>query len=84
MQKSRETLKKALLSVPQSEAVCLAAVKIEFENGAPDAAREILSNCRATADSARLWMKSALLERELVYFNFLINKSKNRLCFFSI
>lgn len=45
--------------------IWLAAVKLEKENGKYDLARIVLERARTTAGTARVWMKSALLEREL-------------------
>jgi pre-mRNA-processing factor 6 len=39
-------------------------VKLEWENGEVARARALLERARAAAPSARVWMKSALLERE--------------------
>ena len=40
----------------------LAAVKLEWENGKTDRARAFLIKARERVSSARIWMKSALLE----------------------
>jgi hypothetical protein len=47
-----------------SEQIWLAAFKIEFENSEMGRARGILAKARATLANERIWMKSALVERE--------------------
>ena len=47
-----------------SEQIWLAAFKIEFENNEMGRARGILAKARATLANERIWMKSALVERE--------------------
>ena len=47
-----------------SRQVWLAAVKLEWENDERERARILLSKARGRAPSERVWMKSALLERE--------------------
>ncbi|KAJ8601098.1 hypothetical protein CTAYLR_007845 [Chrysophaeum taylorii] len=61
---ARATLVDAFAANPDSEQVWLAAVKLEWENDEPDRARALLSKARDKASSPRVWMKSALLERE--------------------
>lgn len=41
----------------------LAAVKLESENGETERARLLLEKARERADTPRIWMKSAKLER---------------------
>ena len=48
----------------ESEQIWLAAFKIEFENSEMERARGILAKARATLANERIWMKSALVERE--------------------
>lgn len=43
----------------------LAAVKLEWENNAFERARMLLQKACARAPTAKVWMKAALLEREL-------------------
>jgi pre-mRNA-processing factor 6 len=49
---------------PDSEAIWLAAAKLELENGEIVRARVLLQRARERAPTARVFMKSALLERE--------------------
>ncbi|KAM6489823.1 hypothetical protein JOM56_014635 [Amanita muscaria] len=60
---SREVLEKAFLANPESEAIWLAAVKLEAENGQYDVARALLTRARLVAGTPRIWMKSAVFER---------------------
>ena len=48
----------------ESEQIWLAAFKIEFENNEMERARKILEKARSTLANERIWMKSALVERE--------------------
>ena len=50
-----------------SENIFLAAFKLEFENNELERARAILDKARASDSSStqRVWMKSAIVEREL-------------------
>ena len=50
---------------PNSEQIWLAAVKLEAENGEHERAEKLLSNARVKADTMKVWMKSAVLERQL-------------------
>ncbi|EGC29393.1 hypothetical protein DICPUDRAFT_51299 [Dictyostelium purpureum] len=63
--KAREILAKAFQSNPGSENIWVAAAKIESEMNDLKAARTLLKKARVVADTERIWMKSALLEREL-------------------
>ena len=47
---------------PNSEEIWLAAVKLESENLEYARARRLLAKARASAPTARVWMKSARLE----------------------
>lgn len=49
---------------PHSEQIWLAAVKLEWENNEITRARLLLSKARVHSPTDRVWMKSALLERE--------------------
>ena len=61
---SRNILTEAFKANPDSEPVWLAAVKLEWETGEVERARVLLSRARERAPTARIFMKSALLERE--------------------
>jgi len=67
--KAREILGKAFQVNPNSEPVWLAAAKLEWETGEIDRARVLLSRARERASSDRVYMKSALLERECKRFD---------------
>ena len=62
--KSRTILTEAFKANPESEPVWLAAVKLEWETGEIERARVLLTRARERAPTARIYMKSALLERE--------------------
>merc|ERR1719354_856555 len=64
IEKSREILTQAFAANPDSESVWLAAAKLEWETGEIDRARVLLSRARERASSDRVFMKSAMLERE--------------------
>lgn len=61
---ARSILSDAFASLPGNEEIYLAAVKLEKENGQIDLARAVLKKARENAPTERVWMKSALLERE--------------------
>ncbi|MCP4732741.1 MAG: tetratricopeptide repeat protein, partial [Bosea sp.] len=61
---SRAVLTEAFKANPDSEPVWLAAVKLEWETGEIERARVLLARARERAPTARIYMKSALLERE--------------------
>ncbi|KAL4073169.1 PRP1 splicing factor, N-terminal-domain-containing protein [Scleroderma yunnanense] len=61
---AREVLEKAFIANPESEQIWLAAVKLEAENGELGVARELLVRARTVADTERIWMKSAVFERQ--------------------
>ncbi|KAL9188631.1 hypothetical protein ACHAXT_007009 [Thalassiosira profunda] len=65
---SRSILTEAFKANPDSEPVWLAAVKLEWETGEIERARVLLTRARERAPTARIWMKSALLERECQNF----------------
>ena len=52
---AREVLEKAFVANPESEAIWLAAVKLEAENGELGVARELLVRARTVADTERVW-----------------------------
>lgn len=62
---ARQRLDRALQANPDSEAVWLAAAKVETEGGEFVRARLVLQRARESLPSARVIMKSALLERQL-------------------
>nr|GEW20925.1 protein stabilized1 [Tanacetum cinerariifolium] len=72
---ARKILQSADAAIPNSEEIWLAAFKLEFENNEPERARMILAKARETAQTLlakdrewggeRVWMKSAIIEREL-------------------
>jgi pre-mRNA-processing factor 6 len=64
IEKAREILTEAFAENPNSEAVWLAASKLEWETGEIERARLLLQRARERAPSGRVFMKSALLERE--------------------
>eukprot|EP00559_Dactyliosolen_fragilissimus_P005788 CAMPEP_0184858404 /NCGR_PEP_ID=MMETSP0580-20130426/3511_1 /TAXON_ID=1118495 /ORGANISM="Dactyliosolen fragilissimus" /LENGTH=942 /DNA_ID=CAMNT_0027354529 /DNA_START=81 /DNA_END=2905 /DNA_ORIENTATION=- len=66
---AREILTQAFAANPNSEPVWLAAVKLEWETGEIERARVLLKRARERASSERVYMKSALLERESKQFN---------------
>lgn len=61
---ARNVLEKAFKANPESEKIWLAAIKIEAENGEIAVARQLLSRARDVADTQRIWMKSAVFERQ--------------------
>lgn len=63
--KARDILTQAFSINTDSENVWLAAAKLEWETGEMERARVLLERARDRAPSARVYMKSALLEREL-------------------
>lgn len=62
---AREILNKAFDIHPNSENIYLAAAKLEREMKKYDRAREIYNTARQRCESAKIWMQSAQLEREL-------------------
>eukprot|EP00899_Mesostigma_viride_P008244 jgi/Mesvir1/17420/Mv08704-RA.1 len=62
---ARAILQEAFAANPNSEEVWLAAFKLEFENNEPERARILLAKAREQGGTERVWMKSALVEREL-------------------
>jgi len=61
---ARQILAEAFRSNPDNEEIYLAAVKLENDNCETDRARTLLEKARDNAGTARVWMKSALLERD--------------------
>ncbi|TFK18041.1 hypothetical protein FA15DRAFT_675582 [Coprinopsis marcescibilis] len=66
---AREILDRAFVANKESEAIWLAAVKLEAENGELGAARELLVRARSVAGTERIWMKSAVFERQQKQFS---------------
>ena len=62
---ARAILKEAYAAIPNSEEILLAAFKLEFENHEPERARMLLAKARERGGTERVWMKSAIVEREL-------------------
>jgi pre-mRNA-processing factor 6 len=62
---ARAILVEAFDANPNSEQIWLAAVKLEWENNELARARMLLAKARDRASTERVWMKSALLEREV-------------------
>jgi pre-mRNA-processing factor 6 len=67
--KAREILTEAFAANPDSEAVWLAAAKLEWETGEIERARVLLQRARERAPTNRVFMKSAILEREQKQFD---------------
>jgi pre-mRNA-processing factor 6 len=62
---ARAILQEAYAAIPNSEEIWLAAFKLEFENNEPERARMLLTKARERGGTERVWMKSAIVEREL-------------------
>ncbi|KAL6211299.1 hypothetical protein ACLB2K_016526 [Fragaria x ananassa] len=62
---ARKILEEAYAAIPNSEEIWLAAFKLEFENHEPERARLLLAKAREKGGTERVWMKSAIVEREL-------------------
>ena len=62
---ARAIIQQAFTAGHNSEKMWLAAAKLEWENCEFDRARAVFSKARSKSSTARVWMKSALLEREL-------------------
>ncbi|CAI9110615.1 OLC1v1010671C1 [Oldenlandia corymbosa var. corymbosa] len=65
VQAARSILQEAYAAIPNSEEIWLAAFKLEFENHEPERARLLLAKARERGGTERVWMKSAIVEREL-------------------
>ncbi|KAK7825987.1 protein STABILIZED1 [Quercus suber] len=61
---ARAILQEAYAAIPNSEEIWLAAFKLEFENHEPERARILLTKARESGGTERVWMKSAIVERE--------------------
>ena len=62
--KARDILRQAFQNNPDSEEIWLAAAKLEWETGELERARVLLKRARDRASTPRIYMKSALLERQ--------------------
>lgn len=62
---ARAILQEAYAAIPNSEEIWLAAFKLEFENQEPERARMLLAKARERGGTERVWMKSAIVEREI-------------------
>ncbi|XP_050366231.1 protein STABILIZED1 [Argentina anserina] len=62
---ARIILQEGYNAIPNSEEICLAAFKLEFENHEPERAKLLLSKARERGGTERVWMKSVIVEREL-------------------
>ncbi|KAG7369382.1 PRP1 splicing factor-like protein [Nitzschia inconspicua] len=65
---ARDILTKAFEQNPDSESVWLAAAKLEWETGEMERARVLLQRARERAPTERVYMKSAMLEREQQHY----------------
>ncbi|KAF9184494.1 hypothetical protein BGZ51_009400 [Haplosporangium sp. Z 767] len=65
VQGARAILDAAFEANPNSEQIWLAAVKLEAENGEHGRAEILLAKAREKADTMKVWMKSAVLKRQL-------------------
>lgn len=61
---ARATLGKAFEANPESEGIWLAAIKLEAENHQIEAARQLMARARDVAATERIWVKSAVFERQ--------------------
>ena len=66
---AREILTEAFSANPNAEMVWLAAAKLEWENDEIKRARALYKRAREQSPTAKVWMKSALLERECQNFD---------------
>ncbi|CAN6333107.1 unnamed protein product [Urochloa humidicola] len=62
---ARAILQEAYIAIPDSDEIWLAAFKLEFESNEPERARMLLAKARERGGTERVWMKSAIVEREL-------------------
>ncbi|WCJ22718.1 Pre-mRNA-processing factor 6 [Euphorbia peplus] len=61
---ARIILQEAYAAIPNSEEIWLAASKLEFENRELERASMLLAKARERGGRERVWMKSAIVERE--------------------
>jgi pre-mRNA-processing factor 6 len=62
---ARIILQEAFTANPESEQIVLAAFKLEFQNKEVERAKMLLQRARDQGGKERVWIKSAVLEREL-------------------
>ncbi|KAJ0250191.1 hypothetical protein HA466_0143720 [Hirschfeldia incana] len=62
---ARAILQQACGVIPNSEDIWLAAFKLEYENKELELGRILLAKARERVGTEKLWMKSAIVEREL-------------------
>ncbi|KAL0712077.1 hypothetical protein Bca4012_019055 [Brassica carinata] len=62
---ARAILQEAYAVIPSSEEIWLAAFNLEFENKEMERARMLLAKARERGGTERVWMESAIVEREL-------------------
>lgn len=62
---ARGVLTRAFKAIPNAEGVWVAAAKVEVESGNFGKGRKLLAQARSVTQSALVWMKSALLERQV-------------------
>ncbi|BFG40803.1 hypothetical protein CerSpe_270770 [Prunus speciosa] len=62
---ARAILQEAYAAIPNSQEIWLAAFKLEFENLESERAKMLLAKARERGGNERVWMKSAIVEREL-------------------
>ncbi|XP_076916896.1 protein STABILIZED1-like [Bidens hawaiensis] len=62
---ARNILQKADAAIPKYVEIWLAAFKLEFENNEPERVRMLLAKACERGGTGRVWMKSAIVEREL-------------------
>lgn len=65
VERAREALSRAFEANPESQMIWLAAAKVETETGEYEKAKSILRRAASQAPSSTIYMKSALLERQL-------------------
>ncbi|KAI9028238.1 PRP1 splicing factor, N-terminal-domain-containing protein [Phycomyces nitens] len=69
IQGARNILEEAFRANPNSEQIWLAAVKVESESQEYKNARKLLEMARSQSGTERVWMKSAMLERQMKNFD---------------
>ncbi|KAL8142470.1 hypothetical protein V2J09_015502 [Rumex salicifolius] len=62
---ARAILQEAYAAIPYNEEIWLAAFKLEFENHELERAKILLAKARERGGTERVWMKSAIVEREM-------------------
>lgn len=72
VEKAKEILTRAFKAIPNSEEIWLAAIRLEIETKEYKKASELLAQARQKANTKRVWMKSAVLERLLKNYNLAI------------